>query len=98
MVSNGSGNGAPDVSTVEDTAHEEPYSVILYNDNTNFADFVVACLVAVFGHSISLATKVMEEAHHHGRALAAVEGKSEAVRHCRELKAKGLVATVEKAV
>jgi ATP-dependent Clp protease adaptor protein ClpS len=86
-----------DVRDDEALATDEPYSVVLYNDNVNAMEYVIQCLISVFGHPYPLAAKIMMEAHHSGRALAATEGRTEAVAHCRQLKAKGLNATVEKA-
>lgn len=87
-----------DVRDRTDAAHEDPYSVILYNDDVHSMDYVIHCLISVFGHPFPLAAKIMMEAHHTGRALAATEEYGKAVRHCRQLQARGLSATVEKAV
>jgi ATP-dependent Clp protease adaptor protein ClpS len=79
----------------EDLLLEDPCQVVLYNDDFNAAEFVVACLVQVFGHPAGLAAKIMTEAHQNGRAIAQVEGRSEAVLHRQQLQSFGLTADVE---
>lgn len=75
--------------------HDGMWQVVLYNDSHNLADYVVACLVRVFGHSQGLAKKIMLEAHRKGRAIAEVEGRDEAVLHKGQLQSCGLTASVE---
>jgi ATP-dependent Clp protease adapter protein ClpS len=72
------------------------YQVVLWNDDHNEAGFVVHCLIQVFGHSVSLATKIMFEANNNEKAIAEVEGKESAELHCQQLKSFGLTASVEK--
>ena len=69
--------------------------VVIFNDNHNTVDHVVACLMRTFGHSGALATKIMLEAHNRGRAIAEVEETAQAQAHCAQLLQAGLGATVE---
>lgn len=78
------------------TCLEDMYQVILHNDDVNFADFVARCLMRVFGHTEQLAYRIMMEAHNKGRAIAQVEGESEARLHRDQLQSFGLTATIEK--
>ena len=75
---------------------EDMCEVILHNDDHNNADFVVDCLMQVFGHSKTLAVKVMLEAHTMGRAIAEVECESDARLHCSQLISFRLIATIQK--
>lgn len=75
---------------------EDVYEVILYNDDHNEAFYVVDCLVKVFAHPVGLAVKIMLEAHNTGRAIAQVEGLSEARLHRDQLVSAGLTADIEK--
>ena len=70
--------------------------VVLFNDNHNEMEYVVQCLIHVFGHGFQLAKKITVEAHNTGRAVAEVEGGAEARAHCSQLLAAGLGASVEK--
>ena len=72
------------------------YQVVLWNDDHNEAGFVVRCIMQIFGHALSLATKIMFEAHNNGKAIAEVEGKESAELHCQQLKSFGLTASMEK--
>lgn len=69
--------------------------VVLYNDNVNTFDHVVAMLCRVFGHAAPLAWKIAGEAHFRGRAIAEVEPRAKAEKHAAALRAGGLRATVE---
>ncbi|MCE9614695.1 MAG: ATP-dependent Clp protease adaptor ClpS [Lentisphaerae bacterium] len=72
------------------------YQVVLHNDDHNSMEFVVLCLMRVFGHTADLAAKIMLEAHDRGRAIAEVEAEAEAKVHRDQLQSFGLSATVEK--
>jgi ATP-dependent Clp protease adaptor protein ClpS len=86
----------PIVETASDERLEDMCQVVLHNDDWNTADHVVRCLVHVFGHSRQLARRIMLEAHATGRAVAEVEGETQAKLHRDQLQSHGLSATVEK--
>jgi len=69
--------------------------VVLYNDDVNTFEYVVAMLCGVFGHTAPLAWKIAGEAHFRGRAIAEVESRAKAEKHAAALQAGGLRATVE---
>jgi ATP-dependent Clp protease adapter protein ClpS len=69
--------------------------VILYNDDVHTMEFVIDCLMRIFGHPHAVAHKVMVEAHQRGRAIAEVESQPQATEHCEQLRAAGLKADVE---
>ena len=71
------------------------HQVVLYNDPVNVFQFVVSCLMQVFGHPAEMAYKLTMEAHSKGRSIVEVEGKSEAVLHKEQLVSFGLTAEVE---
>jgi ATP-dependent Clp protease adaptor protein ClpS len=74
---------------------EDMCQVVLFNDDHNTMEHVVECLMRVFGHPTELAGKIMLEAHERGRAVAEVEGRTEAAKHRDQLVSFGLTATVE---
>ena len=74
---------------------EPVFQVVLHNDETHTVDYVVVCLQSVFAHNVELAAKIMIEAHQKGRAIAEVEAETSAMDHRDQLRAYGLVATVE---
>ena len=69
--------------------------VILFNDDVNTIDHVVASLMNVFGHPEPLAETIAYEAHNTGRAIAEVEPRPDAEKHAAALRALGLQAAVE---
>jgi len=84
----------PATGTVEKL--EDMHEVILFNDDHNDAIYVVDCLVRVFDHSPQLAAKIMLEAHTSGRAIAEVEGLTEARIHRDQLVSAGLSSEIHK--
>jgi len=71
------------------------HQVVLFNDDHNSCEYVIACLMSVFGHSVEMATKLMLEAHRKGKTIAQVERREDAMRHVSQLIAFGLNAIVE---
>ena len=69
--------------------------VVLFNDDVNTFEYVIDCLVSVFGHGRQLAEKITLEAHLKGRAIAEVEPREQAEKHAAALVRHGLGATVE---
>lgn len=69
--------------------------VVLFNDDFNTFDHVIAALMGVFGHTEPLAEAIALEAHNTGRAIAEVEARPDAEKHAAELRELGLRATVE---
>lgn len=69
--------------------------VVLFNDDYNTFDHVIAALMGVFGHTEPLAEAIAQEAHNTGRAIAEVEPRPDAEKHAAELRGLGLRAAVE---
>ena len=69
--------------------------VILFNDDVNTFEHVIACLMSIFGHNAQLAVDITLEAHTKGRAIAEVEPREQAEQHAAALKRQGLGASVE---
>lgn len=69
--------------------------VVLFNDDHNSMEYVVLCLMHVFGYNLPIAAKVMFEAHSRGKSIAEVESEASARRHQGQLAAHGLMSEVE---
>ncbi len=69
--------------------------VVLFNDDVNTFEHVIACLVSIFGHNVQLAADIALEAHTKGRAIAEVEPREQAEQHAAALRRQGLGASVE---
>jgi ATP-dependent Clp protease adapter protein ClpS len=81
--------------TGQGTGNGDLSQVVVFNDDHHTADYVVVCLMNVFGHPGGLAAKIMLEAHNRGRAIAEVEETELAREHCTDLLEAGLGAIVE---
>jgi ATP-dependent Clp protease adaptor protein ClpS len=86
----------PGQDTDKAVKHEDIVQVVLHNDDVNSMEYVLMCLMRVFGHPTELAAKIMLEAHRKGQAIAEVEGETEARKHHGQLCSFGLIATVER--
>ena len=69
--------------------------VVLFNDDVNTFEHVIACLMSIFGHNMQLAADIALEAHTKGRAIAEVEPREQAEQHAAALRHQGLGASVE---
>ena len=73
-----------------------PYKVILFNDDYNEMDFVVAVLLRLVDHlSSAEAMKIMLTAHLTGNAVVVVCPKEKAEYYQERLLSYGLTATIE---
>jgi ATP-dependent Clp protease adaptor protein ClpS len=86
----------PGVEAALDSRHEDMCEVVLHNDDLNTMEFVVGCLMQVFGHTMALSVKIVLEAHEKGKAIAEVETESPARLHKEQLQSFGLTAEVQK--
>ena len=61
-----------DILTEDDasTRTPRPFSVIMHNDNYTTMDFVTEVLMTIFHHSKEVATRLMEDIHLRGKAIA----------------------------
>ena len=82
--------------TVSGLIHEDMMQVVLFNDDVNSMEYVILCLMKIFGHTEPLAARIMAEAHEQGKAIAEVEAKSQAALHVAQLGSCGLTAVMEK--
>lgn len=81
---------------VEETAIEEPWSVLLWDDPVNTMEFVARVLSKVFGYDAEKARSVMLAAHENGKTAAWSGEREKAEGFCRELHGWGLQASLEK--
>ncbi len=70
----------PHVDSALDTAREEPWTILVHNDDVTPYDFVVDTLGHVFSLSAEIAETVTWEAHHKGVAPVCSRPQSEAKR------------------
>ena len=70
----------PDVDTTVDTAREEPWTILVHNDDVTPYEFVVDTLGHIFSLSTEIAETVTWEAHSKGVAPVCSRPQSEAKR------------------
>lgn len=75
-----------------------PYRVMLHNDSFNRREYVVQVLMKVIpGMTVDIAVNVMQEAHVNGISCVIVCSQEEAEEHCMQLRANGLISSIEPA-
>lgn len=87
---------APQARPSETLKPDDMFQVVLHNDDWNDIGHVIQCLMEIFGHNKGLATKIASEANERGKAIAEVEGETQAKLHRDQLQHRGLSATVER--
>ncbi|MXZ19264.1 MAG: ATP-dependent Clp protease adaptor ClpS [Caldilineaceae bacterium SB0665_bin_25] len=73
-------DASPDADAAVDTAREEPWTILVHNDDVTPYDFVVDTLGHIFSLSSEIAETVTWEAHSKGMAPVCSRPRSEAKR------------------
>jgi ATP-dependent Clp protease adaptor protein ClpS len=83
---------------VPDEEHDpdRPWQVVVWNDPVNLMSYVVWVLRKLFGHPLEVATKLMLQVHHEGRAVVSSGPLEKAELDCHRLHHYGLWATLER--
>ena len=78
-------------------AYEDLWAVIVWNDDVNTFDHVIAAFVEILGHSPKRAEQLALRIHEHGKAVAAVRPKEEATTAVVRLHRRAIQATLDRA-
>lgn len=83
----------------KETRRRKPptYRVLLHNDDYNRREYVVQVLLKVAAIPVDDALNIMQEAHHNGLALVTQCAQDKAEEMCQNLRANGLISTIEPA-
>jgi ATP-dependent Clp protease adaptor protein ClpS len=84
----------PDTDEIPDA--ERPWQVVVWNDPVNLMSYVVWVFRRLFGHPVEVATRLMLQVHHEGRAIVASGPLEKAELDCHRLHHHGLWATLER--
>ena len=76
----------PSLDDVQDADVDDPYVVILYNDDHHSTEEVVVQLQKATGYSLERCVRVMLEAHERGRAIAYTGSADDCERAARVLR------------
>jgi ATP-dependent Clp protease adaptor protein ClpS len=85
----------PDIATVQVTAIDRPWLVIVWNDPINLMSYVTYVFQKLFGYSLQKATKLMLDVHNKGRAVVSTGPRERAEGDVARLHRHGLWATME---
>lgn len=83
------------VESEERLETDEPWLVIVWNDPINLMTYVTYVFQKLFGYSKEVATKLMLDVHHRGRAVVSSGTREHAESDVARLHAHGLWATME---
>jgi ATP-dependent Clp protease adaptor protein ClpS len=86
-----------DPLTDEEQGTDRPWQVVVWNDPVNLMSYVVWVFRKLFGHPVDVATRLMLQVHHEGRAVVSSGPLEKAELDCHRLHHHGLWATLERA-
>lgn len=93
--SNPKGKESEQQEVITDTLSQDPYQLIVWNDEVNTFEWVIETLVQVCGHSSEQAEQCAYIIHYHGK-YSVKEGSFEELRPmCEAITERGIGATVE---
>jgi len=92
----GTGTVVDDETTL-DTAIDEPWIVLVWNDPINLMSYVTWVFQKLFGYSLEKATSLMLDVHEKGRAVVSNGTRERAEYDVYRLHEHGLWATMQKA-
>ena len=73
---------------------DRPWLVIVWNDPINLMSYVTWVFQKLFGYSRPIATKLMLDVHHKGKAVVSSGSREKAELDCFRLHSHGLWATI----
>ena len=79
----------------EQAADDRPWVAIVWNDPVNLMSYVTHVLMELFGYSREVATGMMLDVHHKGRAVVSSGTREQMEHDVTRLHAKGLWATLQ---
>lgn len=86
----------PEVETLDEIAHDQPWNVVVHNDPVNLMNYVTHVFRTIFGFSREKAKKHMLEVHRNGRSIVWSGTRETAEFYVQQLHAHLLLATVER--
>jgi ATP-dependent Clp protease adaptor protein ClpS len=79
----------------DEPEHDRPWVVIVWNDPINLMSYVTLVFQKLFGYSNELATRLMLQVHHEGKAVVSSGNREKAELDVSRLHAYGLWATMQ---
>lgn len=85
----------PELETATLTDAEEPYSLIVWNDNVNTFDWVIETLIEVCGHTYEQAEQCSYFIHFRGKYAVKQGSYDDLKPQCDAITERGINATIE---
>lgn len=91
------GNSRPEkyVDTDVLTLHDEPYSLIVWNDEVNTFEWVIQTLMEVCGHTAEQAEQCAYLIHYKGKYAVKTGDYEDLKQYCDAITERGIGATIE---
>jgi len=83
-----------DIESVLD--EEDPWAVVVWNDDVNTFDHVIKALIDILNHSRARAEQLTLRVHNTGKAVVAVRPKEEAAAAAQRFLDRNIWATIER--
>ena len=83
--------------TLEETAVDSPWNVVVYDDPVNLMGYVTLVLMKIFGYDETKATILMMQVHKQGRSIVWSGEREKAEFYVQQLQAHQLKTSLEKA-
>ena len=83
--------------TLEETAVDSPWNVVVYDDPVNLMGYVTLVLMKIFGYDETKAAILMMQVHKQGRSIVWSGEREKAEFYVQQLQAHQLNASLEKA-
>ncbi len=95
MIPDGNTKYLQDEDTELLTTTEDPYSLIVWNDEVNTFEWVIETLMTVCGHSSEQAEQCAYFIHYKGKYAVKTGSYDELKRYCDAITERGIGATIE---
>lgn len=83
--------------TLEETAVDSPWNVVVYDDPVNLMGYVTLVLMKIFGYDETKAAILMMQVHKQGRSIVWSGEREKAEFYVQQLQAHQLKTSLEKA-
>jgi ATP-dependent Clp protease adaptor protein ClpS len=83
--------------TLEETAVDSPWNVVVYDDPVNLMGYVTLVLMKIFGYDEAKAAMLMMQVHKQGRSIVWSGEREKAEFYVQQLQAHQLKTSLEKA-
>ena len=88
----------PEKETLEESALDEPWNVVVHNDPVNLMSYVTKIFIKILGFSLEKAEQHMMEVHKKGRSIVWSGEREKAEFYVQQLHGALLLASLERSL